>query len=243
MVKSGKGKLTRPGINSKPRRAIQAVLFDMDGVLIDSVPAHRKAWNVCLRESNLPTLDRKAYLESAGRSNWDILTRHLDRHKEVLSPASRKAIIDRKEHLLRMIIRDKAKTTPGVRDLLKYLKRKHVRCSVASSGEMANIVVVLEALNISSYFTSILSGSLLPATKPDPMIFTLAAASLGVAPGRCMVVEDAPAGIKAAKAAGMMCCALATTFAPHELRGADIVLENLAQVRPDALLDDRLLVF
>ena len=129
---------------------------------------------------------------------------------------------------------------PGVINWLEFLRKKQIPCSVASSGEMANIVAVLDLLSLSDYFASILSGARLPASKPDPLIFTLAAASLGVRAEKCLVVEDAPAGIQAAKSANMLCCALATTCSPAELGQADILLENLARAEPDSLFADKL---
>ena len=194
-----------------PKREIEAILFDMDGVLVDSVPLHIKAWNSALKEYNLPPLDRNAYLAALGRTNLDMMAKYLDLHHTDLPLSSSKEIVAKKERLFRALIRNDAKTMPGVMDWLEFLRKKQIRCSVASSGEMANIVAVLESLRLSDYFTSILSGARLPAGKPDPMLFTLAAASLGVRPEKCLVVEDAPAGIQAAKAANMYCCALATT--------------------------------
>jgi beta-phosphoglucomutase family hydrolase len=219
-------------------RGIQAVLFDMDGVLVDSIPAHREAWNAALRENSLPELDGQTYLAFAGKTNWDILTEHLDQNTLTVSSVAKRSMIDRKEHLVRKLIRQDARPTPGVRELLVYLGGRKIRCAVASSGEMANIVAVLQVLDIANYFTSVVSGSLLSVSKPNPMIFMLAAGSLGVDPGHCLVIEDAPAGVEAARAAGMACCALATTFPAPALHGASLVLENLSQVSPQELFDD-----
>jgi HAD superfamily hydrolase (TIGR01509 family) len=220
------------------KREIEAILFDMDGVLVDSIPSHIKAWNSALSENNLPALDRKTYLSMLGRTNFDMITRYLDLHNKSLPLPLKKNIIDTKERFFRYIIKEEIKTAPGVIKWLDFFKKKQIRCSVASSGEMANIAVILEMLHISDYFTSIISGAHLPAGKPNPMVFMLAAASLGVKPDKCMVIEDAPAGIQAAKSANMLCCALATTFSSDELKKADLLLENLAQARPETLFSD-----
>lgn len=217
---------------------IEAVLFDMDGVLANTVPAHILAWNAALSKNNLPVLDRSTYILGLGRSNLDMLDKILDLYHKTLQLSTRKDMIDNKERIFREIIKTQISTTPGVIDWLEFFKEKQIRCSVASSGEMANISVVLETLHISDYFTSIISGAHLPATKPDPLIFQLAAASLGVGPEKCMVIEDAPAGIQAAKSAHMLCCAIATTLPLDKLMQADILLEDLSQVLPESIFTD-----
>jgi beta-phosphoglucomutase-like phosphatase (HAD superfamily) len=97
---------------------------------------------------------------------------------------------------------------------------------------------VLDALQLSDYFAAILSGARLPKSKPDPALFLQAAASVAAEPSKCLVVEDAPAGIQAAKAANMLCCALSTTCSADELRQADIVLADLAAADPACLFTD-----
>jgi len=221
-----------------PKREIEAILFDMDGMLVDSIPLHIKAWNSVLSEINLPALDRKTYLSVLGRTNLDMITKYLDLQNIPMPLSFKKDIIDTKEQFFRGIIKDYIRTPPDVIDWLDFFKKKQIRCSVASSGEMVNIAVVLEMLHISDYFASIISGAHLPASKPNPMVFTLAAASLGVKPDKCMVIEDAPAGIQAAKSANMLCCALSTTFSSDELKQADLILENLAQAHPETLFSD-----
>jgi HAD superfamily hydrolase (TIGR01509 family) len=219
-------------------RRIEAVLFDMDGVLVDSIPLHIKAWNYVLSMINLPPLDRGTYLSVLGRTNMEMINSYLEGQKLPLPLTFRRDIVETKERYFRDSIRDYLETTPGVLDWLEFIKKKQVRCAVASSGEMSNIVTVLDLLHISDYFASIISGAHLPAGKPDPLIFKLAAASLGVKPGNCLVIEDAPVGIQAARSADMVCCALATTFSSDELKQADLFLENLAQAHPETLFSD-----
>ena len=168
----------------------------------------------------------------------EMITRYLDLQNIPLPLSFRRDIVDTKEQFFRDSIKDYIDTTPGVLDWLDFFRKKQIPCSVASSGEMANIVVVLEMLHISDYFTSIISGAHLSASKPDPTIFKLAAASLGVKPDNCMVIEDAPVGIQAAKSANMISCALATTFSSDKLKQADLFLENLAQAHPETLFSD-----
>ncbi len=224
---------------SEPKTKINAILFDMDGVLVDSIPVHLNAWNSVLSEMDMPALDQEFYFSVLGRTNLDMITKYLNLQNIEMSMSLKKDLINTKEQYFRKIIKDNIKATPGVFEWLDFFKQNRIRCSVASSGEMANILAVLEALHVSDYFISIISGAHLPASKPDPRVFTLAAASLGVNPDNCMVIEDAPAGIQAAKSANMLCCAIATTFPSGELKQADLILENLAQVHPETLFSDQ----
>lgn len=218
-----------------PKWEIEAVLFDMDGVLVHSVVVHRKAWNAALGEKNLPPLNPQNYSSLMGRTSQDILDGYLDLQGISMPSSARIEILGRKERFLRQFLRQEIHSTPGVIPWLNFFKRKQIPCTVASSGEMGNIVSVLELLDLSDYFASILSGAHLSASKPDPTIFLLAAASLGVKPENCMVIEDAPAGIQAAKSANMLCCALATTLPREELIHADLLLDNLSQADPETL--------
>jgi HAD superfamily hydrolase (TIGR01509 family) len=222
----------------EPKREIQAVIFDMDGVLADSVPIHIMSWAAAFEENNLPGLDQSTYLSCIGRTNKYLINQLMQFHHITLTLPAQKAIIESKERLFRDAIKKHVKTTPGVMNWLDFFQKKRIHCSVASSGDMANIAVILETLHISDYFTSILSGSHLAASKPNPLIFALAAASLGVSCEKCMVIEDAPAGIQAAKSANMICCAIATTLPAGRLQQADILLDNLAQFDPQALFSD-----
>lgn len=219
----------------EPKKEIEAVLFDMDGVLADTIPLHMDAWDLIFKKNNLPALDRKTYLYGLGRTNLQMLTMFLDLHKLSLPLSSRKTIIETKEAYFRELVKEQIFPTPGVIDWLNFFKKKKIRCSLASSGEMANITLVLESLHISDYFASIISGAHLPASKPDPTIFTLAAASLGIVPDKCFVIEDAVTGIQAVKSAKMICCAIATTLPIEQLQNADIRLGNLSQVDPESL--------
>jgi beta-phosphoglucomutase len=221
-----------------PGREIKAVLFDMDGVLVDSIPAHREAWNSALGEKNLPPLDPQRYSSMLGKASHDILTEYLESHGLPMPLSSQVEMIASKERYLRELLKKDVQTTPGLFHWLDFFKKKQILCSVASSGEIGNIVAVLELLHLSDYFTSIVSAARLPTSKPDPTIFLLAAASVGVKPENCMVVEDALAGIQAAKSANMLCCALATTLPRSELKQADLLLDNLSQADPETLFSN-----
>ncbi len=142
----------------EPAAKIEAVLFDMDGVLVDSVPLHIKAWNTALGEAGLPALDFAAYMTALGRTNMDMIVMFLRRHNIELPVDGRRQLVDAKERIFRSKIKEEAQALPGVRDWLEFLSMKRIRCAVASSGEMANVVAVLDTLQLSDYFAAVLSG-------------------------------------------------------------------------------------
>ena len=100
---------------------------------------------------------------------------------------------------------------------------------------MGTIVQIANQLQIADFFAAILSGANLPASKPDPGVFLMAAGALRLPPPQCLVIEDARVGIQAARRAGMACLALATTFPPEALQGADLVLRDLAEISPQEI--------
>lgn len=211
-------------------RGSRAVLWDMDGVLVLSGQVHYDAWTQVLAEYGLG-LSRQQFEETFGMNNHNIL-RHL--YGERLSPTQADEIAERKEAAYRSLIRGRVRALPGVLDWLARLSRGGWRQAVASSGPMANIAAILNELDRWDAFDSVLSGAHLERSKPDPAIFLQAAASLGVPPARCVVVEDSTAGVEAARQAGMRCIAVTTTRAPEDLRAADLVVGRLDDLPADA---------
>jgi beta-phosphoglucomutase len=214
---------------------ISAVLFDMDGVLIDSIPLHLEAWAIAFNRKKLPCFTNEFYFSMLGCKNSDLLDEHLKKFDVRMSGHERKAFLSGKEGVFRKIVESKGKVTPGVKEWLNYFRENEIRCAVASSGNMFNIVNVLWALDLSEFFTSILSAATLPFGKPNPEVFQLAAASLGANPVECLVIEDALAGIEAAHAAGMSCLAIATSYAREDLKMADMVLDSLSEKNPEEI--------
>ncbi len=211
-------------------RGSRAVLWDMDGVLVLSGEVHYDAWTQVLAEYGLG-LSRQQFEETFGMNKYNIL-RHL--YGERLSPAQADEIAERKEAAYRGLIRGRVRALPGVLDWLARLSRGGWRQAVASSGPMANIAAILNELDRWDAFDSVLSGAHLERSKPDPAIFLQAAASLGVPPACCVVVEDSTAGVEAARQAGMRCIAVTTTRAAEDLRAADLVVGRLDDLPADA---------
>jgi len=205
-----------------------AVLWDMDGVLVDTGELHFQSWVMALSEVDIP-FDRQKFRQTFGMNNNGILSVMLGHPPE---PSFLARVSDRKEGLFRQMIRGKVHPMPGVRTWLKRLQGMGYRQAVASSAPMANIDALVGEMQIQAYFAAIVSAYDLPS-KPDPAVFLEAASQLGVSPKRCIVIEDAIPGVRAAHHAGMKCIAVTTTNPRQDLSGAEIIVDSLEELQTE----------
>jgi HAD superfamily hydrolase (TIGR01509 family) len=140
------------------------------------------------------------------------------------------AISHEKETNFRRSIGHRVQPLPGVVELVTSLKEYGFRMALASSAPVANIRLIVEGLGLDGYFQVIVSGEDVTEGKPNPQVFLLAAGKLGIKPRNCIVIEDAVAGVSAAKGAGMCCLAVTNTHPRASLEEADLVVDNLATV-------------
>ena len=209
-------------------KKLEAVIWDMDGVILDSRLAHFKAFRIIFEKYEI-----KVYQEQSqkffGMTNQQIIQFMVDQpiSKELTDRISRE-----KDILFQNIIRDQAVFLPGVKKWMEAFKQNEIRQAIASSGSQGNINAILTALNAETYFDKVVSGDGLPG-KPDPFVFLKAADRLGKLPVNCLVIEDAVVGVQAAKAAGMKCAAVTTTNPAEKLADADVVLSNLSELTVD----------
>jgi beta-phosphoglucomutase len=206
------------------------VIWDMDGTLVDTAELHFQAWQaVCAEQGREFT--RADFAATFGRRNPEII-RHLfgDRH----APAEVDALGDRKEVLYRHAARAGVELLPGVRELLGQLHEAGFRQAIGSSAPRANLDLILQLTGAGRFFQALSSMEDTQRGKPDPQVFLVAAQRLGVEPARCLVVEDAPAGLQAARAGGMK--SIGVGFVGHHdaatlaAAGADLVVASLTEV-------------
>jgi beta-phosphoglucomutase family hydrolase len=202
--------------------AKQGVIWDMDGVLVDTGEFHFQAWSQALPEFGIP-FTRELFTATFGMNNAGILEVLLG---QTPTPELMAEISDRKEQLFRQAAQGRAQPLPGVLAWLERLKAAGMRQAIASSAPPANIDALVDELGLRDYFDAIASGFDLPG-KPDPTLFLKVARLIGVPPERCVVVEDAVAGVEAARRAGMKCIAVTTTSPAHALNEADVIVERL----------------
>ncbi len=205
--------------------AIQAVIWDLDGVIIDSAEEHREAWQRMAREEGLKMSDAD-FWATFGQRNDDIITRLWG----PLPPARIQQLANRKEEYFRELIRQKAKALPGSIELMRGLHKAGFLQALASSAPLENIALISDVLGLKRYLTVLVSGETVPHGKPAPDIYLKAAQELGVSPAVCVVIEDAVAGVQAAHAAGMRCIAVAGNRDLPGLRAADLMVRSLVDM-------------
>ncbi len=211
----------------------RAVLWDMDGTLIDSEELHWIAWRETMAAEGI-AIKREQFLAGFGQRNDSILPRWLG---AASSPELIARIGDAKEELYRALIRKNGiSPLPGVSDWLGRLQEQEWLQAIASAAPRANIDVVLEALSAANRFEGIVSAEDVHKGKPDPEVYLTAASRLGVPPDRCIVVEDAVAGIEGARSARMRSIGVSRN---GKYLDADIAVCSLDQLEPNAF--DKLL--
>ena len=208
----------------------QGVIFDMDGVLVDSYAAHFESWKRLGRELGF-SMSEEQFVASFGRTSREVIR---ETWPHLASSDERVRQIDaRKEELFREIIAADFPAMDGAAELIDALAAAAFKLAVGSSGPPENVNLVLEKLARRDRFTAVVTGRDVTRGKPDPQVFQIAAERLGLPTARCLVVEDAPAGITAAKRAGAKCLGLVSTGRePAALAAADRVVRSLREVSP-----------
>ena len=199
-------------------------IFDHDGVLVDSLDHHQRAWVELGRKVDLPITE--AFVrDSFGLTNASIFARLLGRELDAETLAR---FTDAKEAGYRELARGQIALLPGIRSLLDGLTAGGARLAIGSSGVLANLLLTVESCGLDGRFASIASVEDVRVGKPDPEVFLVAARKAGVDPSRAVVFEDATFGIVAAKAAGMRAVGVTTTTTADALRqaGADEVVDT-----------------
>ena len=194
---------------------IRGVVFDMDGVIINSHPAHRRAWKQFLRTVDRETTDEELDFILDGRKRDEILRHFLGD----LSPEQIRAYGNRKDDMLRRL-GNGTHPVEGVIKFLASLKRAGLCTGLATSAGRARTQGTLCELGLDSYFDAIVTGDEVETGKPDPLIYRLIAERMQEEPQHLIAVEDAVAGVKAATKAGMRCVGVAPAQRANGLRAA-----------------------
>jgi len=205
--------------------AIKGVLWDMDGVLVDTGDFHYQAWSSTLDQYRIP-YSREKFNETFGMNNWSILALLLGPQ---LDQDTYEKISNQKEESFRQVIRGKVKLLPGVLKTLENLQSRGIRQAIASCAPPENIAALVDELQLRNHFEAIVSGYAM-AGKPAPDVFLAAARAIDIGPHECLVIEDAVTGVKGAKRAGMACLAVTNTHPAKSLGEADRVVDSLDEI-------------
>ena len=211
--------------------ALQGVIWDMDGVLVDTGEFHFQSWMHTLPDYGIP-FSREIFNRTFGMNNESILKLLMGAD---FNPQTIIKISDNKEANYRRAIRGKVRTLPGVLPLLNSIKDANIPQAIGSSGPQENIDAVVAELGLNFYFQALISAAQIPS-KPDPTVFLTAAQKINAPPSHCVVIEDAIVGLEAAHRAEMKCVAVTTTNPAEALKQADVIVDNLNQISVDKLL-------
>ena len=201
-------------------------IFDHDGVLVDSLAFHQEAWVEFGRRNGLP-LTAEFVLETFGMTNPAMFRKLLG---DAITDEEIARYGDEKEQCYRDMARPTIALMAGVSELISALHERGVALAVGTSGPRANTMLTVESCGLDGRFSAIAALEDISRSKPDPEVFLLAASRAGVDPRASVVFEDAPVGIRAAKAAGMYAVGVQSSRSAQELRdaGADEVYPSLA---------------
>ena len=202
-----------------------AVIWDLDGVILDSAEAHQRAWQRLAREEGV-VFTVEDFWATFGKRNADIIPQYWD----VSSAGRLQELADRKEQYFRDFIRESATFLPGAEELMRALHGAGFAQALASSTPLANITLIGELLGLGRYLSALVSGETVARGKPAPDIFLRAAQELHVEASACVVIEDAVAGVQAAHAGGMRCIAVAGQRDLPGLHAADLEVHDLTEV-------------
>jgi len=208
------------------------VLFDWDGVVIDSSELHEQSWELLAAEIGKP-LPPGHFKAGFGKKNQEIIPTILAWTQD---PEQVRLIGERKEDLYRALVREKGvHILPGARELLAALREAGIPRAIGSSTPRSNLDAIFASTGLDQFFDAVVSGDDVKNGKPAPDVFLLAAGRLSLTPDQCVVLEDAHVGIEAAHRAGMKVVAVATTHPIEELSAADAAVRSLEEVDPDFL--------
>ncbi len=213
--------------NESPRSSYKAVLFDMDGVITDSMPYHYEAWKHIFATCGISVTKNEIFVRE-GEKGEVTLRAILSSHGKYLSDEAIKHLLSEKERIFRAIASPRLFT--GAKECIETIHNRGKKLALVTGTSGTELRSNVPA-SLLSLFDAIVSGDMVSRGKPDPEPYLMALAHLGVQAHEAVVIENAPYGIRSAKAAGLYCIALTTSLPRSYLKDADLILETIHDVR------------
>jgi beta-phosphoglucomutase len=205
-----------------------AVIFDMDGTMVDNTPYHYRTWKVMFEKYGLGDLTSNTYYsEFSGVPVFDTVQRIFGEKRD---NAGLNQLVKEKETIYQDLYTAHAAPINGLTELLHELKQNGIKIAIASSASIHDIDFVLERIHVRDYFDVIVDGSQVSKGKPSPEIFLKTAEHLQTLPANCIVIEDSIAGIKAGNAAGMKVIGITTGNTAEKLQPSAMVIKDFTEL-------------
>ena len=203
--------------------SLKAILFDMDGVIVDNLPYHVEAWLLFCQRNGIPLTREVFYKELNGMNSKDTFEWF---YKKEMTRSEVEKLEDEKELLYRGFYAEHRKPAEGLVSFLQDLRSRGIKTALATSAGPGNIDFIVDGLGIRDQFDAIIGGAEVTKGKPDPEIYVKAAALVGVAPEDCWVIEDSLQGIASGLAAGARVVGITTSHTAEELAHTQVIASN-----------------
>lgn len=210
-----------------------AIIFDLDGTLIDNNSYHIEAWKIFYKRLNRTWSDEEYKTEFNGKINRDIFNYIFQKE---LMPDEINAFTAEKEALYRDLYSPYISPINGLIEVLKEIHAASIKMAIATSGLPENVRFMFDNVPIEKYFEKVVDATYVTRGKPNPEIFLTAASFVDANPTQCIAFEDSVAGVQSAKSAGMKVVALTTTHTPEDLHLADFIIKDYTEVNLGSLL-------
>lgn len=220
------------------RDTLRAILFDFDGVLADTEPIHFQMFQGILKEEGIDLSQSAYYDKYLGLDDRGCFTQVFKDNGRSLEPAKLEGLVQKKNRSLLEFVKGRALLSPRVPELIAGLRDRYF-LTVVSGALRSEIVAILEGAGLSQAFQVVVAAEDVSQGKPHPEGFQTAIRVLNrdfvppaeiLLPGECLAIEDSPWGIESAKAAGVKCLAVATSYDESRLKGADLIAKGLTSI-------------
>jgi len=210
------------------------VIFDMDGVVIDSNALHKKSWITFLKNYNIELNEEEWEKNMFGRTGKETLNQLFNYS---LTNDLVNSYCEEIHVLYRKLAKGKIQPLKGLPEFLKALKEHNIKTALATSAPTGNVTFVFNETNLGKYFDAVVDEEQVKHSKPDPEVFLRAASKLNYKPENCVVFEDSISGIKAAKAAGMKVIGVTTTHPASVIDNTDYTIDDFSGLSVNKLTD------